>query len=390
VKYIDEFRDPEVVRRLVGEIHQAAAQLPPRPRPWQLMEICGGHTHAIFRFGLDRLLPASIEFVHGPGCPVCVLPQTVIDQAVALAHRPEVILCSYGDAVRVPGNRGSLLTARAQGARVEVVYSPRDALAMARDNRAKTVVFLGIGFETTAPATALAVRSAAAEGLDNFRLLSHLVRIEPPLRALLQDPELSLDGFIGPGHVSLVTGCVPFQFIPAEYRKPVVVSGFEPVDLLQSVLMLLRQLSQDEPCVEIQYRRAATESGNRAARAAVEEIFEPAPVTEWRGLGLLPASGYRLKAAYRRFDARPLLSSARDTKSTPQDDPRCGCAAVLSGKIKPDHCPLFGNTCTPASPRGALMVSSEGACAAWYQYRQPQAIQPEPHQERRNVPAATD
>ncbi|MFC6671449.1 hydrogenase formation protein HypD [Marinobacterium aestuariivivens] len=366
MKYIDEFRDPSVVRNLVRAIEKQAAELPVKDLPWQIMEVCGGHTHAIFRFGLDRLLPDNLEFVHGPGCPVCVLPQSVIDQAVQLARRPGTLLCSYGDAMRVPGNRGSLLAARAAGAAVQVVYGPRDALELARRHPDKTVVFLAIGFETTAPATALALRSARAEGLSNFRALSHLVLIEPPLRALLADPGLRIDGFIGPGHVSLVTGTAPFEFIPAEYRKPLVIGGFEPVDLLQSVLMLLRQFARDEARIEIQYRRAATPGGNRAAQAAVSEVFEPAPQSDWRGLGLLPRSGLQLRDDYRDFDALPLLDVVDDA---PGQDPRCGCAAVLSGKMKPVQCPLFGRECTPKDPRGALMVSSEGACAAWYQYR---------------------
>ncbi|GGO86910.1 hydrogenase expression/formation protein [Marinobacterium nitratireducens] len=372
MKYVDEFRDPALVAQLVKRIDASAARLPSRQQPWQLMEVCGGHTHAIFRFGLDRLLPDCVEFVHGPGCPVCVLPETVIDQAVALAQRPGTLLCSYGDAVRVPGTGGSLLEARAGGAAVEVVYGPRDALELARRHPDKDIVFLAIGFETTAPATALALQAARREGIGNFRALCHLVLIEPPLRALLADPQLCLDGFIGPGHVSLVTGTRPFDFIPAQYRRPVVISGFEPVDLLQSVWMLLRQLEQGKACVELQYRRVATTSGNSAARAAMEEVFEPAPSTEWRGLGSLPHSGLQLAPEYRAFDAAALLEPRAATGAEP-GDPRCGCAAVLSGRMKPPHCPLFGRECTPATPSGPLMVSSEGACAAWYQYRQESA-----------------
>ncbi len=375
MKYVDEFRAPEVVARLVDKIRQSAAALPPREHPWQLMEICGGHTHTIFRFGLDQLLPDNIEFIHGPGCPVCVLPQSVIDQAVALAQRPDTLLCSYGDAMRVPGYHGSLLQARADGARVQVVYSPRDALDMARRYPDTQVVFLAIGFETTAPATALAILAAAREGLTNFRVLCHLVLIEPPLRALLADPDLRIDGFIGPGHVSLVTGNAPFEFIPTEYHKPVVISGFEPVDLLQSVLLLLEQLQQGQARIQIQYRRVATAQGNPGARTPVTEVFEPAPQAEWRGLGPLPHSGLQLRPGYRDFDATPLLqdspqpASLQPTVPSAEADPRCRCAAVLSGKLKPGECPLFGRECTPDTPLGALMVSSEGACAAWYQYR---------------------
>jgi hydrogenase expression/formation protein HypD len=364
------------VARLVGHIRRRAAALPPRAQPWQLMEICGGHTHTIFRFGLDRLLPDNIEFIHGPGCPVCVLPQSVIDQAIRLAHRPDTLLCSYGDAMRVPGHHGSLLQARADGARVQVVYSPRDALNMARRHPDIQVVFLAIGFETTAPATALAVRAASLEGLKNFRVLCHLILIEPPLRALLADPDLRIDGFVGPGHVSLVTGNAPFAFIPVEFHKPVVISGFEPVDLLQSVLLLLQQLQHNEARIEIQYRRVATAQGNPGARAPVEDVFEPAEQAEWRGLGLLPHSGLQLRPALRAFDAASLLTAAPAvaettplTVATKEADPRCGCAAVLSGKLKPGQCPLFGRECTPDRPLGALMVSSEGACAAWHQYR---------------------
>jgi hydrogenase expression/formation protein HypD len=375
MKYIDEFRAPEAVARLVEKIRQHTATLPPREQPWQLMEICGGHTHTIFRFGLDQLLPDNIEFIHGPGCPVCVLPQRVIDQAIALAQRPDTLLCSYGDAMRVPGHHGSLLQARAEGARVQVVYSPRDALDMARRHPDTLVVFLAIGFETTAPATALAIRAAARDGVTNFRVLCHLVLIEPPLRALLEDPELRIDGFIGPGHVSLVTGNAPFEFIPAEYHKPVVISGFEPLDVLQSVLLLLEQLQQGQARIEIQYRRVATAQGNPGARAPLEDVFEPAPLAEWRGLGQLPHSGLQLRPDYGTFDATPLLldspqlATLQASEPIAQADSRCRCAAVLSGKLKPGQCPLFGRECKPDTPVGALMVSSEGACAAWYQYR---------------------
>ncbi|MCP8690341.1 hydrogenase formation protein HypD [Marinobacterium sedimentorum] len=375
MKYIDEFRDPAAVAQLVDQIRCRAAALPPREQPWQLMEICGGHTHTIFRFGLDQLLPDNIEFIHGPGCPVCVLPQSVIDQAIELAQRPDTLLCSYGDAMRVPGHNGSLLQARADGAHTQVVYSPRDALDMAHRHPGTQVVFLAIGFETTAPATALAIRAAALAGLTNFRVLCHLVMIEPPMRALLADPELRIDGFIGPGHVSLVTGNAPFEFIPAEYHKPVVISGFEPVDLLHSVLLLLQQLQHNQARIEIQYRRVATAGGNRGARQPVEAVFEPGPLAEWRGLGLLPHSGLQLRPAYRAFDAAALLmdstqpATTQATAPAPEADPRCRCTAVLSGKLKPGQCPLFGRECTPNAPLGALMVSSEGACAAWYQYR---------------------
>ncbi|WP_409420219.1 hydrogenase formation protein HypD [Pseudaeromonas sp. ZJS20] len=367
IDYRQDFRRPAGIRALLSAIERQLAAMPTPSRPWQLMEICGGHTHAIFRHGLDRLLPDCIEFLHGPGCPVCVLPVEIIDQAVSLARRPDVILCSYGDALRVPGSQGSLLAARAAGADVRVIYAPLDLLALARRHPNAKVVLLAIGFETTTPATAALLEVARAQGIDNLRVLVHHLMMGPPLRALLADGGCRVDGFIGPGHVSLVTGQAPFDFIPREFGLPVVISGFEPTDLLASVLMLLRQLAQGRAEVSIQYRRAATEAGNRAAQALIQRVFEPAPSTAWRGLGELPGSGWQLNPAYAAFDARALLGGGAGPAAPPPAG--CGCDAVLKGQIKPADCPLFGRACRPASPVGALMVSAEGACAAWYHYR---------------------
>jgi hydrogenase expression/formation protein HypD len=329
------------------------------------MEVCGGHTHAIFRYGIEQMLPPSVELVHGPGCPVCVLPRSRVDECVALAERPEVILATFGDAMRVPGSRGSLLQARAAGADVRMVYSPLDALALARRHPEREIVFFALGFETTMPATAFTVLQAAAEGIGNFSVLCNHITIVPTLEALLESPDLALDGFLGPGHVSMVIGSGPYDFIAARYGKPVVISGFEPLDILQSIWMLLRQLAEGRCAVENQYQRVVADAGNAPAQAAVERVFRVRETCEWRGLGHIERSGVALREAYGAFDAERRHAIAG---APVPDPPECRCGDVLRGALRPRACPAFATTCTPETPIGSLMVSSEGACAAVYQY----------------------
>ncbi|MFK8251899.1 hydrogenase formation protein HypD [Ancylobacter terrae] len=372
MRYVDEFRDPALARALIREIETLAARMERgRDRPFAVMEVCGGHTHAIFRYGLEGLLPDMIEFVHGPGCPVCVLPMGRVDDCVAIAEHPEVIFATFGDAMRVPGSRKSLLTAKAEGADVRSVYSPLDALELARRNPDREVVFFGLGFETTMPSTALTVLRAAREGVANFSLFCNHITIIPTLRALLETPDLGIDGFIGPGHVSMVIGTEPYRFIAEEFGKPLVVAGFEPLDLLQSLLLVLRQLDEGRARIENQYARVVPDTGNPQAMAAVARVYEERPAFEWRGLGSIERSGVRLREAYASFDAERRFA-VREA-SVPDPD-ACRCGEVLTGKIKPWACPMFGTACTPEVPLGALMVSSEGSCAAYYQYggmRQP-------------------
>jgi len=366
LKFIDEFRDPEKARALLGAIERIMPEIERQPdRPLQIMEVCGGHTHTIYRYGLEQLLPPGIELVHGPGCPVCVLPMGRVDDCVAIAKRPEVILATFGDAMRVPGSRGSLLQAKAEGADVRVVYSPLDALALARAHPDREVVFFGLGFETTMPSTALTILQAAAEGVANFSVFCNHITIVPTLQALLETPDLALDGFIGPGHVSIVIGAEPYGFIAEEYKRPFVVSGFEPLDILQSLLMVLRQLRDGRGEIENQYSRVVADAGNAAALAAIERVYELRPHFEWRGLGSIENSGVQIREAYARFDAErrfpvPALRVV--------DPDVCRCGDVLKGLIRPQQCAVFGRACTPETPLGALMVSSEGACAALYQY----------------------
>ncbi|HEX5801204.1 MAG TPA: hydrogenase formation protein HypD, partial [Gaiellaceae bacterium] len=299
MRFVDEFRDAELGRVLAGEILTTVEP----GREYKLMEVCGGHTHTIYKYGVDDLLPANVELVHGPGCPVCVIPMGRVDDGIAVAHAPGVIFTCFGDMMRVPGGSGTLLDAKAQGADVRMVYSPLDALRIARENPDREVVFFAVGFETTAPSTALTLKRAKAEGARNFSCFSNHVTIVPPLRALLESPDLRLDGFIGPGHVSTVVGARPFEFIPADYRKPVVISGFEPLDLLQSVYLVLRQLVEGRCEVENQYARVVPRDGNPAALAVLEEVFELRPHFEWRGLGFISHSGLKLADAYADFDA---------------------------------------------------------------------------------------
>jgi hydrogenase expression/formation protein HypD len=361
MRFVDEFRDAELGRVLAGEI---LASVEPG-RHYKVMEVCGGHTHSIYKYGVDDLLPANVELVHGPGCPVCVIPMGRVDDAIAMAHEPGVIFTCFGDMMRVPGSHGTLTDAKAEGADVRMVYSPLDALRIAKANPDREVVFFAIGFETTAPSTALTLKRARAERVPNFSCFCNHVTIVPPLKALLESPDLRLDGFVGPGHVSTVVGARPFEFIPKDYGKPVVVSGFEPVDILQSVLMILRQLADGRREVENQYRRVVPYDGNLRALEVLAEVFELRPHFEWRGLGFISHSGLRLTGAYADLDAERRFAVPGVRIADPK---ACQCGEVLKGVIKPWECKVFGTACTPERPIGTCMVSSEGACAAYYNY----------------------
>jgi len=366
VKYVDEFRDPVKAKVLLKEIEALVERIALcRQRPLQLMEVCGGHTHSIFKYGIESMLPKAIEFVHGPGCPVCVLPMGRVDDCVALAEHPQVIFTTFGDAMRVPGSKKSLLQARADGADVRMVYSPMDALKIAREHPDKEVVFFALGFETTMPSTALTVLQAEREGVKNFSLFCNHITIIPTIKAILDSPQLTLDGFLGPGHVSMVIGTAPYEFIARHYHKPIVVAGFEPLDILQSVWMLLKQLTEGRCEVENQYQRVVPDAGNDQALTAVGRVFELREFFEWRGLGSIDHSGIRLKQSYARFDAERKFSVPNLKIADPKS---CQCGEVLKGVIKPWECKVFGGACTPETPLGALMVSSEGACAAYYNY----------------------
>jgi len=361
MKFVDEFRAPELIAKAGEEIRRLANP----NRHYRIMEVCGGHTHAIYRFGLKDLLPTNVELIHGPGCPVCVLPMGRIDDGLSLAAEPNFIFAAFGDMMRVPGTHGSPLEYKARGLDVRIVYSPADALKLARNNPEKHVMFFAIGFETTAPSTALTLMRAKAEGVRNFSVFCNHVTIIPAIRAILDSPDMRLDGFVGPGHVSTVIGCRPYAWISSDEGKPVVVSGFEPLDILQSIVMLLRQLQKDEAKVENQYKRVVPWEGNRAALRAMAEVFELRPYFEWRGLGFISQSALKIRASYADWDAeqRFTIPGVRVT------DPKAAqCGEVLKGVLKPSQCKLFGRECTPEQPVGALMVSSEGSCAAYYNY----------------------
>ncbi len=370
MKYASEFRDPVAAKGLLSAIARKADALgATRAKPVHIMEICGGHTHSIFRYGLDKLVHEGVEFIHGPGCPVCVLPRARVDECIQIAERPGVIFTTFGDAMRVPGTQKSLLQAKAAGADIRMVYSPLDALALARKNPDREVVFFGLGFETTTPSTALAIQQAAREGLRNFSVFCNHITVPEPIRALLDDPDMVLDGFIGPGHVSMVIGIHPYDFIAEDYRKPIVVAGFEPTDLLQSVLMVLTQIAEGRAAVENQYARVVPEHGNAVSLAAIADVYERRPSFEWRGLGEIDASGLRIRAAYADFDAEEKFGIGYAAGPRVVEEPEgCACGAVMTGRMKPTQCPQFGKGCTPDMPLGALMVSSEGACAAYWQY----------------------
>jgi len=361
MRFVDEFRDPEIITRTCEEIRRLADP----GRHYRIMEVCGGHTHAIYRFGLKDVLPPNIEFIHGPGCPVCVLPMGRIDDGLELGKQDGVIFAAFGDVMRVPGAHGSPLERKAKGMDVRIVYSPSDALKLARANPDKHVMFFAIGFETTAPSTALTLMRARAEGIRNFSVFCNHVTIIPALRAILDSPDMRLDAFVGPGHVSTVIGCRPYEWIARDEGRPIVVSGFEPLDLLQSVVMLLRQMQDGRTEVENQYARVVPWEGNRAALAAMAEVFELRPFFEWRGLGFISQSALRIRDAYADWDAERIF----DVPGIRVTDPKAAqCGEVLKGVLKPPQCKLFGRECTPERPVGALMVSSEGACAAYHQY----------------------
>jgi hydrogenase expression/formation protein HypD len=360
LKFIDEYRDAEAARALARELARITT------RPWTLMEVCGGQTHAIVRFGLDALLPPGVELVHGPGCPVCVTPVELIDKAIAIAKAPAAILCSFGDMARVPGTEGDLLTAKAEGADVRILYSPLDALEVARGNPGKEVVFFAVGFETTAPATAMAVHRAAAEGLANFSLLMSHVLVPPAMRAILASAGNRVQGFLAAGHVCAVMGFEEYLPIARQFKVPIVVTGFEPVDILQGACLCVRQLEEGRAEVENQYVRSVRRSGNLAAQRLMREVFRVVP-REWRGLGAIPESGLGLADAYAGFDAERRFAGVAALR--PGESSSCISGQVLTGTKKPVQCPAFASECTPDHPLGAPMVSSEGACAAYYRYR---------------------
>ena len=361
MRFVDEYRSGDVAARLAERI---AALVEPG-RHYKVMEVCGGHTHAIYKHGVEDLLPDEIELVHGPGCPVCVIPMGRQDDAIAIAERPEVIFTTFGDMMRVPASKGSLLDAKARGADVRMVYLPLDALKLARQNPEREVVFFAIGFETTTPSTALTLLRARAEGVRNFFVFANHVTIIPAIRAILDSPDLRLAGFIGPGHVSTVIGTLPYRFIARDYGRPVVVSGFEPLDVLQGVYMVLRQLRDGRSEVENQYTRVVREEGNPLALKAIAQTMELRTTFEWRGLGFISQSALKLRPDFADFDAelRYELPGVRVA-----DPKACQCGEVLKGVIKPWECKVFGTACTPDHPIGTCMVSSEGACAAYYNY----------------------
>ncbi len=367
MKYVTEFRDPVKAKTLIKKINGLKEKLVDKTkyRPIQIMEFCGGHTHTIFRYGIEPMLPDWIEMIHGPGCPVCVLPMGRVDNCVALAQRPDVIFTTFGDAMRVPGSKMSLLQAKAEGADIRMTYSPMDALELAKKNPDREVIFFGLGFETTMPSTALTVIQAKKLGINNFSLFCNHITTVPTIKAVLDSPDMQIDGFLAPGHVGMVVGERPFDFIADIYHKPIIITGFEPLDILQSIWMVLKQMAEKRCQVENQYARIVPPSGNPAALNAISKVFELREFFEWRGLGSIDHSGVKMKQDYKHYDAEykfavPLLTIA-DPKS-------CQCGEVIKGVLRPWECKIFGEACTPETPLGALMVSSEGACAAYFNY----------------------
>jgi hydrogenase expression/formation protein HypD len=359
MKYLDEYRDADAAHKYAREIARITT------RPWSLMEVCGGQTHAIVKFGLDELLPKQITLIHGPGCPVCVTAVELIDKALEIAARPEVIFCSFGDMLRVPGSTTDLLSVKARGGDVRMVYSPLDAVKLAEQNPAREVVFFGVGFETTAPTTAMAVYQAAQKGLKNFSLLVSHVLVPPAMEAILSSPDCRVQAFLAAGHVCTVMGWEEYIPIAAKYHVPIVVTGFEPLDILQGVLMCIEQLETGRAEVENQYSRAVRQEGNRPAQQLIREVFQVVP-RKWRGIGEIAQSGLGLRDAYAAFDAERKFGVAG---LRVEESSECLSGLVLQGKIKPHECPAFGTRCNPEHPLGATMVSSEGACAAYYRYR---------------------
>lgn len=359
MKFIDEYRDPAAARQLAEAIRTA------QTRPWQIMEVCGGQTHAILRFGIDQMLPEELTLIHGPGCPVCVTPVEIIDKAVGLAGRPEVILCSFGDMLRVPGSEKDLFTVKSEGGDVRVVYSPLDAVELARKCPERQVVFFAVGFETTAPANALAVLQAAHLGLENFSLLVSHVLVPPAMRAILEAPTSRVQGFLAAGHVCTVMGSEQYAPIARQYGVPIVVTGFEPLDLLQGLWMCVRQLEENRAEVEIQYARSVRPEGNPLARQQMDQVFQIV-ARKWRGIGEIAESGLALRPQYAKFDAEQRFDLEGIAAWEPEE---CIAGQVLQGHRRPTDCPAFGTRCTPEHPLGAPMVSAEGACAAYFRYR---------------------
>jgi len=367
MKYVDEFRDPEKAKALIKNVHGLKDRLgiSKTSKAIQLMEFCGGHTHTIFRYGIEPMLPDWVEMIHGPGCPVCVLPMGRVDNCVELAERPEVIFTTFGDAMRVPGSKKSLLQAKADGADIRMTYSPIDALELAKKNPDKQVIFFGLGFETTMPSTALTVIQAKKQGINNFSLFCNHITTVPTIKAVLDSPDVRIDGFLAPGHVGMVIGERPFDFIADTYNKPIVLTGFEPLDILQSIWMVLSQMADNRCMVENQYTRIVKPEGNPKALDAMDKVFELRQYFELRGLGSIDHSGVKIREEYQDYDAEvkfsvPLLKVA---------DPKlCQCNDVIKGVMRPWECQIFGSACTPEMPMGALMVSSEGACAAYYSF----------------------
>ncbi|HVS38673.1 MAG TPA: hydrogenase formation protein HypD [Gemmataceae bacterium] len=358
MKYLDEYRDPDAARRLADAVAGAVT------RPWTIMEVCGGQTHTIVKYGIDHVLPPGVELVHGPGCPVCVTPLEMIDRAHVIASRPDVIFCSFGDMLRVPGSRGDLLQLKSQGADVRVVYAPLDAVNLAAANPSRKVVFFAVGFETTAPPNAMAVWMAKKRGLTNFSLLVSHVLVPPAMTAILRAPDNRVQGFLGPGHVCTVMGFTEYEPIAAEFRVPIVVAGFEPLDLLEGVLRTVRQLEAGRGEVENQYSRVVRREGNPASKKLIDDVFEVCD-RKWRGVGSIPQSGYRLRPEYRAYDADHIFDvGGLET----QESTVCISGQILRGLKKPHECPAFGRECTPHTPLGATMVSAEGACAAYHAY----------------------
>jgi len=360
MKYVDEYRDPELAKRISIEIAKLSAS-----RPLKLMEVCGGHTHTIYKHGIEDVLPQNIDLIHGPGCPVCVLPMGRIDDAIAIARMDDVIFTTFGDMMRVPGSKGSLLDAKADGADVRFVYSPLDALKLARQHPDRKVVFFAIGFETTAPSTAVTLLRAKEEGIKNFTVFCNHVNIIPAMKAILDSPDLRLDGFIGAGHVSMVIGMRPYNFVARDHRKPVVIAGFEPLDIIQAIYMIVQQIAEGRSEVENQYSRVVRPEGNVKALQAMAQTMELRPFFEWRGLGFITHSALKVRPEFADWDAElqyevPGLRVA--------DPKACQCGEVLKGVIKPWECKVFGTACTPETPIGTCMVSPEGACAAYFNY----------------------
>ena len=366
MRFLDEYRDAAAAQKLAREIARITT------RPWSLMEVCGGQTHAIVKFGIDELLPRQITLIHGPGCPVCVTPLELIDKALEIAARPGVIFCSFGDMLRVPGSNADLLSVKAGGGDVRITYSPLDAVKTAEQHPATEVVFFAVGFETTAPATAMAVYQAARKGLKNFSLLVSHVLVPPAIEAILRAPDCRVKGFLAAGHVCTVMGWEEYIPIAAQYRVPIVVTGFEPLDILQGVLMCVRQLEDGRAEVENQYSRSVRQEGNRSAQELIREVFQVTP-RKWRGIGEIPQSGLGLREPYVAFDAERKFGVAGLHVEEPTE---CLSGLVLQGKLKPRECPAFGTRCNPEHPLGATMVSSEGACAAYYRYRREPNPQP--------------